>query len=821
MADGDARELSIEEVTLILDERDLGFETTDELDPLDDLTAQPRAARAMELGLAVRSAGYNVYVAGQRGMGRKRLVLRALRERAAQEPTPPDWAYVHDFHCPDRPLALKLPPGGALRLRDRVDALLEHLQRDLPRAFEHEEVRLERHQLVEELEAQERAITRELEALAQRRELGLARLPGGQMAVTPLQRGRPMPEVGLTRLSDEERESVRRRQHRFAEDAAPLLARQHELHRQLRSRMEQADRRIAARLVQPLVDEIRDEWEDEKVRAWLASLGGHVIEHWQRFVDAQEDGQHSLEALLGAVGAEDAAFREYRVNVLVDNGDTDGAPVVVEDAPNYKNLFGIVEHGADRMGRTTTDFTRIKGGSLLRASGGFLVFDLLDAIAEPVVWKELKRAMKSGTLRIEDYEPLGLFSRSGLKPEPIPLDVKLVVLGSPLAYHLLHRVDEDFPEMFKVKAELRPDLDRGDGGALVVGRLLQAMSRDGEGLLPFSAGGVAELTLAAVRLAGDRNKVSAEMNRLSDVAREASFWAGRGGSGRVERDHVRIALEERVYRSDLVAERIRELVRNGTLRIDLSGTAVGQVHGVAVVDLGDHAFGRPIRVSASVGVGSGGIINVERESKLSGRTHDKGVLILEGFLRHAYGRERPLALSASLAMEQSYGPIEGDSASVAELLCLVGALADVELRQDVVVTGSVDQRGCVQAVGGVTEKVEGVYEICRADGLTGTQGVVVPSSNQNNLVLRPEVATAVRDGRFHVWAVDHVDQVLALLADMPARDVHARAEQRLDQLAEVLRKRQAFPTGDGRSSVPPRARQPEDPRPPLPIEAEE
>ncbi len=465
--------------------------------------------------------------------------------------------------------------------------------------------------------------------------------------------------------------------------------------------------------------------------------------------------------------------------------------MVVEISPTYKNHFGTIEHDVNLFGRVSTDFTHIKPGSLLRANGGYLVFDLEDAVTEPLVWRQLKRALKSGQLLTDVYEPLALLATTALKPEPIPIDTKVVVVGSPELYYLLQFLDDDFRELFKVRADFGPEAPRDAEGHLAYARFI-ARQVKAEGLPPFDAAAVAEVIRVGAREAAHRGKLSVEFGAVADVVREAGHWARAAGAATVGAAQVRQALDERAARSDRIAAKVRELIAEGILRISLEGRHVGQVNGLSVWDLGDYRFGRPSRVTASVGVGQDGLVNIERESDLSGGTHDKGVLILEGYLRNRYARERPLALSASLAFEQSYGWVEGDSASSAELYCLLSALAGAPLRQDVAVTGSVNQHGEVQAVGGVNEKVEGFFDACRARGLTGTQGVCLPRSNVRHLVLRHDVIDAVREGRFHVWAIDTIDEGIELLTGIPVGDVdqegtfHWLLNRRLKEILDAL-----------------------------------
>jgi len=484
-------------------------------------------------------------------------------------------------------------------------------------------------------------------------------------------------------------------------------------------------------------------------------------------------------------------YLEYEVNVVVDNAKTAGAPIIVESAPTYLNLFGTIERVVDRFGRVVTNFTRIKSGSFLRAHGGYLIFSLEDAITEPAVWKVLKRTMRSGRIEMETYEPFALFSATGLKPEPVKVNTKVIVVGSAFLFHLLYAWDDEFHEMFKIRADFNPVMQRDQSHQLAYAHWVGNLCNE-EGLPHFDQSGIERLIEYGARQAGDREKVLASYATIADLVREAAFWARKEDIQLVSRRHVDKALDSRVFRSNRIEEDIRELIANGTILVDIDGKKVGQVNGLSVMEIGGYAFGRPSRVTASVGMGQAGIVNIERESKLSGNIHDKGILILAGYLRNRFGQNQPLALSASLCFEQSYGGVEGDSASSTELYALLSRLANIPLRQDIAVTGSVNQWGEVQAIGGVNEKIEGFYDVCRVVGLTGKQGVLIPASNVRHLILRSDVVKAVAERKFHIYPVKSIDEGLAVLtgacADGSAENyVNKAVASRLKELAVGLK----------------------------------
>jgi lon-related putative ATP-dependent protease len=820
-ASRDRWKLQASDLELPLDPAELGFRTTEELEPLDHLHGQERALRALEFGLAVRHCGHNIYVSGMTGTGKKELIQGLLEARARRETTPDDWVYVHSFDEPDRPLALRLPSGHGVRLRAALEEVIDRLRHDLPAALKAKDFDAERERLAAKFGQQSEALFNQLVDRGRQLDMVIRQLPNGVIVFIPLKDGKPMEPPDIERLNDEERSAIERRQAELGKLAGEILAKQQELSHQVRQEIHKTVRNLAGRIIDPLVARVKQDHPGDQLAAWLDRVREHMLDHLDRLQEDHGEQAADLPAALRAAMEREDPWLEYRVNVVADNSRKQGAPVVVEISPTYKNLFGTIEHDVNLFGRVSTNFTHIKPGSLLRANGGYLVFDMEDTLTEPLVWRQLKRALKSGQLLTDVYEPFALLATTALKPEPIPIDTKVVAVGSPQLYYLLQFLDDDFRELFKVRADFGPEAPRDAQGHQAYARFVAKLAK-AQKLPHFDAAAVAEVIRFGAREAAHRDKLSVELGMVADVICEAGHWARQAGSATVTASHVQQALHERVYRSDRIPAKVRELIEEGTLRISIEGSRVGQVNGLAVWDLGDYRFGRPSRVTASVGVGREGLVNIERESDLSGSTHDKGVLILEGYLRNRYARTHPLALSASLTFEQSYGWIEGDSASSAELYCLLSALANVPLRQDIAVTGSVNQHGEVQAVGGVNEKVEGFFDVCRAKGLTGTQGVCIPRSNVRHLVLRPDLIDAIRMGKFHAWAVDTIDEGIELLTGMPAGDVgqektfHHLLDQRFQEILGVLQEQPAVEAAPRLRMMPVTAPKPSPP--PLPGE---
>ncbi|NLG19302.1 MAG: AAA family ATPase [Fibrobacter sp.] len=816
-------ELSPQDAEPPIDFSRLDFSTTNEIEPLDEIVGQPRAVRALELGLGINENGYNIYMSGMSGMGKKALVKKMLTDKAEGNPVPPDLIYVNNFQQEDRPLAVFLDPGRGKELKKEMDVLVSRLKEDVPRAFRQEDFSKEKQRLTEQYENMGKEAFEKLDHMAAKKNLFLQETPDGRVILIPKKGNRPMNAEEFETLSPLEKEILTNDQQEIGRMVTEVINQQKEIGQKLRDEVRKIEQDFASRLIGPAIDDIKNKFSNEKLHKWLNTIKEHMIENLNRFREKEPASQQQmLASIIGAVPPEDS-FIDYSVNVIVDNSDLKGAPVVIEESPNYKNLFGTITGTFDRTGRLFTNFQQIKSGSILKANGGYLVFNLMEALTEPLVWKELKRTLKSSELEYHMYDPFGVFATSSLRPEPVDITVKLVVVGNPLIYHLLQLYDEDFPELFKVKADFAPELDQIKNPELLMARFVQAQSKK-HGTLPFDAQAVAELVKIGSRMAGEKGKITSELSRMADIVKESNFWANKDSAAIVNVDHVRKAVEEKIYRSNLIAERMREYIANGTLLINIEGSAIGQINGLGVIQLGDYSFGRPSRITASVGVGAAGIINIERESHLSGSSFDKAMLILEGYMRNKYAGKHPLSLSASIAMEQSYGMIEGDSATVAELVCLLSAFAGIPLRQDIAITGSVNQWGEVQAVGGVTQKVEGFYEVCKQIGLTGNQGVCIPASNVRNLVLRRELIDAMHNGMFHIWAVKDVDEAIELLSSTAAGNLneqdtfHWRVDRRLLEMLEIVKQQKAFPIERDYPAWNPGARESRDPRPKFPGE---
>jgi lon-related putative ATP-dependent protease len=769
----------------------LGFATTDDIHQDGDWVGQERALASLELGLRVRHPGFNIYVCGLEGTHRDRVLADLLRRFTADQPTPGDRVLVQNFCNPDRPRALYLPAGWGVRLRQDMRELIDELRRVLPKTLREETFEEEKERLSEQFGEQGETITRQLTEHAAKANFALQPGSHGEVVFIPLKDGRPMKPEEMEALSEPEQAELRRREREIGREIKAVFRQQRLLFGRLTREVKAAERRTAAEAIAPLIAELAERYPQDGVQQYLGEVRERILDH---LGDFQEHGPPQVASLppFWSAGQEDDWRLDYEVNVLVDNSTSQGAPIIVESSPTYKNVFGAVERMVDRFGKLVTNFTRVTAGSLLRAHGGCIIINVLDALSEPLVWRALKRAFEKGQLDIETPDPFALFTTSALKPEPMAFDTRVVLTGPTEVFQLLYSVDDEFSSIFKVRADFGGEAD-GDAARRNFIAQVARIAHD-ERLPPFTAESVARLIEFGARSVGDRRKLPSQWSELGDIMREAAFWAAKRDHGPVTGGDVEHAITQRSFRLNRVEAKIREMIRDKVLLVDVEGQRVGQVNALAVTDIAGYDFGRPLRITAAVSMGAQGVIAVDREAKMSGKSYDKAVLIITGYLRRTYAQDFPLTLSASLSFEQSYSGIEGDSASAAELFALISSLSGIPLRQDVAVTGSVNQFGDIQPIGAVNEKVEGAFYTCREIGLTGRQGVVIPVQNVDSLIVCRDVVAAVREGQFHIYPVRTLDEGLEVLTGVKAGSVcepgtiHYKAAQRLRQLADGLRR---------------------------------
>ncbi len=794
------RELRAEELRRTVDPAALPFPTTAEILPGERIIGQERGVSALRFGLEIQKLGFNLYVSGPPGTGKMTAIQSFAKSLARKRPTPDDWCYVHNFEDPYRPKVCRVPAGRGSELKQDMSALVQHVRDEVPRAFESEDYLAKRDETVKHLEKQRSETLEQLNEDVSRAGFVLQGTRFG-VALIPVLGGRPLSDEEIRDLPQAAREDLERKRDALQDALKTAMRKVRELGRDAQKSARELNERVALYIVGGLIDDLFEKYHSlPDVLSYLKAVRGDIVQNIESFREELTAGEGSAgpAGFLMVPRSRDLPFRKYQVNVVVDNARQERAPVVVEQNPTFANLFGRVEREAE-FGALHTDFSMIRGGSLHRANGGFLVLPVEDLMREPFAWEGLKRAVCGGEIQIEEIgDRLGLITVKSVRPHPIPLDLKVVLVGRPLFYYILHAYDEAFPELFKVKADFDTRMPRSEEGIRDLTGFLHDLCHK-EKLIVLDREGVAKLLEHALRLAEDQDRLSLQLGSLADVLREAHFWAAGAEAPAIGAAHVRKAIDERIYRSSLVQERIREMVARGTLRIDVQGSAPGQVNGLSIMSLGDAAFGKPSRITASGAIGREGVVDIQREVKMGGPIHSKGVLILNGYLAQKYAQKEPLTLAARLVFEQTYEEVEGDSASTAELFALLSVLSGLPIRQSIAVTGSVNQRGEMQAIGGVNEKIEGFFDVCRAVGLNGDQGVLIPASNAANLMLREEVVEAVAERRFHVWAADVIDDGIELLTGTPAGEpmaeggfrpgtVNHRVECTLARFAESMRR---------------------------------
>jgi len=765
------------------------FTTTAELEDLTQGIGQMRAIDAAHFGIGMRHAGYNLYVMGRTGSGKHTLIRQLLDQRVAEEAKPADWCYVHNFSQPHKPRAIQLPAGMGTRFHADMQQLVAELQATIPAVFEGEEYRRRLGQIDDEYNERQAQAFGAVGDEANQQGVALLRTPNG-FSFAPAKDGEVMSPDDYDKLSDEEKARIEQVVSSQQEKLEQVIHQVHQWRRERIERVRKLNEEAVLFAVGHLMDSLRSDYAD------YPAVGGYLNEVQQNVIESMDEFRHpSKEAMasLAALTSELPNFSRFRVNLLVAREETEGAPVVYEEHPTYQNLIGRVEHIA-QLGALVTNFLLIKPGALHMANGGYLLLDALKLLTQPFSWEGLKRALSTHEIRIESLGQMySLVSTVSLEPEPIPLDAKVILIGNRMLYYLLAQYDPEFGELFKVAADFEDEVERSAENDLLYARMIGTLVRR-EKLRPFDRAAVARVIEHSARRAEDAERLSTHIVSLADLVREADYWAAQDKREAVARADVERAIAAQIKRSDRLRERSHEAILRGILLIDTEGEAVGQVNGLSVFQLGDFSFAQPSRITANTRLGDGELVDIQREVKLGGSIHSKGVLILSSFLASRYAAEQPLSLAASLVFEQTYGQVEGDSASVAELCALLSSLANAPIKQSLAVTGSVDQFGRVQAIGAVNDKIEGYFDICNKRGLNGQQGVLIPASNVMHLMLRQDVVDAAAAGRFHIYAVETVDQALELLTGIPvgtpdeAGSLNQRVAQRLKQLAELRRK---------------------------------
>jgi len=788
-------EVAVDKLRKVCDPQQLSFETTSEVRPSVAILGQERALRALRLGLSTRSVGFNVYVAGQAGTGRTTAVMSFLAEAAKEKPVPADWCYINNFRDPYHPKAIRLPSGQASRFRHDMTALVEEMGKRIPQLFEGDQYAERQESIQDAFERERQQILAGLARIAQQSGFFIETSSTG-LALVPLRDGRSMSEEEFAKLDEANRQEIATQRNSVETEVGAAMKRVRAVEKQMRQRVQALQQEIALVGLGPAVDDLQETYKDSPdVLAYLHEVQSDLL---RSLVALGTQGEPPPGAPEPTPQSRAFDSRRYAVNVVVDNSQCVGAPVIAEPNPSYDNLFGRIEREAE-FGTLVTDFTMLKAGTLHRANGGYLVLPVEELLSNAGAWEGLKRALRSGEIAIEDgSERMGGVPVKGVRPEPIPLDIKVVLIGGPGSHFLLHERDPDFGELFKVKADFDVRMARSVQHVQDLVGFVSALCQR-EKLHHLRREAAARVVEYASRLAEDQEQLTTHFGDIADVLREADCYATQESAAYVAEKHVQRAIDERIQRSNMVQRRVLEQITEGTMWIDTDGQVTAQVNGLYVMDVGDYEFGGPRRITASVGMGKEGVLDIEHHVHLAGPLHAKGGLILVGYLNGRYAQDKPLNLSASIGFEQSYEEIEGDSASCAELCALLSALSGLPVKQSLAMTGSVDQHGRVQAIGGVNEKIEGFFEVCRVRGLTGKHGVIIPRANVRNLMLKQELVEAVRQGQFHVYAIDSVDEGMEVLTGAKAGErrpdgafaegtVNALVDARLCKLAEDLHK---------------------------------
>jgi lon-related putative ATP-dependent protease len=767
---------------------------TDAIEPLEEIIGQERALRALTFGLEILEAGFNIYVSGIPGTGRRTAVMDFLERLARGKSRADDWIYVNDFTNQYEPAAIRLPSGKGPEFKGDMADFISEARRSLPKAFESEDYATRREAAVRAIDEEKARLFARINASAQEQGFVIQMSPAGLLTI-PVVDGKPLPEEEFVALPEEAKAEIQRRMERLNSDLRNAFRQVRDLDSKGAEAVEKLNREVSLFAIGHLISDLREKYKDlPQILRYIDAVQNDILENLEPFLGVPQQPQvpPQLQPFL-----RELPFKKYEVNAVVDNSKASGAPVVFEQNPTYQNLFGRVEKEV-QFGIVSTDFTMIRPGSVHKANGGYMVIPVEDLLRNPFAWDGIKTALKTKEVAIEEPgERLGFITTRGLKPQPIPLSLKLVLIGTPQINQLLYSLDPDFQDLFKVRADFDVVMDRNDENSRKYAAFICMLCRKFN-LRHLDGTAVAKVIEFGSRLAEDQKKLSTRFANVADIIREASFYATAEKAQYTTARHVMKAIDEKTYRSNLIQQKIQEFIERDIFLIDTGGTKVGQVNGLSVMGLGDYAFGRPSRVTASIGVGREGVMDIEREAAMGGPIHTKGVLILSGYIANRFSQDKPLSLSARLVFEQSYEGVEGDSASSTELYAILSALSGLPVRQSIAVTGSVNQKGEVQAIGGVNEKLEGFFEVCKAKGLTGEQGAMIPASNVQNLMLKEELVAAAKAGKFRIYPVRSIDEGIEVLTGVPAGErrkdgtfkegtVNYMVDKRLREMAEKLR----------------------------------
>ncbi len=766
------------------DEKELDFKTTEELSAIDEeIIGQNRAADSLDFGMRVGKKGYNIFMAGESGTGKSTYAENMTEEKAAEMEQPKDILYVFNFSEPEKPRVMKVQAGMGKDLKDDMEKIIEELQEEIPRAFEGEEYEQERKEILNQYQPKSNKVMQEFEESARERGFMLQNSSQGMVPVPIDENGEPISRENFQDMDEEKKERIRSESQEIQTEISQVMRKIRSIKEEAQAELAALEKKIGISVVQPIIYHLQDKYEDsQEIVDYLEEVQEDIVDNIDKF---RNDDQNAQNPLMAMQQQDDGNFFiRYQINLFVNNSKTEGAPVIYEKNPTYYNLFGKIE-GKSQFGTITTNFTMIKSGSLHKADGGFLIVQAKDLLTNPFCWETLKRALINQEITVENigeqYRRIPIIT---LKPEEVELDLKVIMIGSPYIYYLLYNFDEEFSELFKIKADFDTEMERNKKNIDKFADFVSSVIKR-EGLKEFSAGAVAAMIDFSSRLTEDREKLSTKFNEIIEILIESDVWSDSFDEDVVSASSVKKAIDEKERRSNLLEEKIQEQIDRDHLLLDVSGEEIGQINGLSVYQAGNYRFGRPARITARSYLGKEGVINIEREAKMSGRIHSKGVMILTGYLGGKYAHDAPLSLTASIAFEQSYGGVDGDSATCAEVVALLSSLAEIPVRQDIAITGSMNQKGVVQPIGGVNEKIEGFFKVCQAKGLTGEQGVIIPRRNLDNLMLDQEVLDAVDEGKFNLYSIEEIDQALEIMLKQEAEEIHSAVKEKLEEFAKL------------------------------------
>lgn len=773
------------------------FNTTEDIIKLEGTIGQEKALKSLDFGLSLTSKGFNIYALGESGTGKMRSIRTLLNEKALKEAVPSDWCYVFNFKDPDAPTTISLEPGMGVVFQKDMDNLIKTLRSEIPKTFESKEYEKQRSKIVEEFQQKQKTLFTSLEDEAMARGFAIRKSVTGLLIVPIKKTGEPLTEEDFAALDEKTRKKIEEIGKMLQEKLDDVVRAVREAEKLVKEMIAKLEREIALSSVDLPIDDLKEKYKNyEKIVVYLEAVKEDILSHLDDFKTVEEQPP-PLSFI--KMPKPELSFVRYAVNVIVSNKETKGAPVVFESNPTYLNLFGRIEYKV-QYGMALTDFSMIKAGSLHRANGGYIVINALDLLRNIFSYDALKRSLRNRELKIEDvWEQYRLLSTTALKPEAIPLNVKVILVGNPYIYYLLYNLDDEYRELFKVKADFDSRMERTPENIEKYAYFIASCQKE-ENLLPLDRGGVSKVVEYGSRLAGHQNKLSTKFSEIADLIRESHYWAKKEGSSIVKAEHVTKSIDEKIFRVNRIEERLREMMLEDTLIVKTSGENIGQVNGLAVLDLGDYSFGKPSRITATTYTGKAGVVNIERETKMSGNIHAKAIMIISHYLGSKYAIKKPISLSASIAFEQLYDMVEGDSATCAELYALLSSISGAPLKQCIAVTGSMDQNGDVQPIGGVNEKIEGFFDLCRIRGLDGSHGVIIPKRNVKHLMLRQEVVDAVKAGKFSIYPIEKMEEGLEILTGMPAGEIREDGTypegtlnylvaKRLDEISEALEKK--------------------------------